>query len=199
LVKNPDGSYTLTLNDCVSSGCWQFFDPEVVIGYDVEVMPDSDGTIPYSVASIQVPTVVGDGLYDLYLCYTGETYCTYDTGVQIQGNGGDTSADIFNVADYLQNLQADDPTVYGELAVDPDGGIDDFALRGIDPSADLDPNSPQNFVIGLLFTPNDQPEPDANIKITPEVTDPPAPVPEPASLALFAGALLLGWRARRRG
>jgi len=154
---------------------------------------DDNQSLTFGIVGIQVPTVVGDGVYDLYLCYVGTTTCDYNTGQQVIANGGDTSKNIFDVVAYLEGLTPDQLSQFG--ITNPEDGISEFALRGIDPGAGLDPNDPLAFVTGLLFTG----VVDGNVLITPEVVDPPDVVPEPASLtALATSLLLLGWRRRRR-
>ena len=202
IQTNPDGSYVVATNNCVTSDCpgngWQFFDPLVAIGYRYQLVPNADNKLDISIVGIQVPTKVGDGIYDLYLCEANTTNCDFNTGQHIIANEDDPTANLFDVVAYLEGLTPDQRAELG--IADPEDGISEFALRGIDPSAALDPNDPVAFITGLLFEGGG----DGNVLITPEVllvsdADPTNDVPEPGSLAAFATSLLLlGWRRRRR-
>jgi hypothetical protein len=74
------------------------------------------------------------------------------------------------------------------------GGLNCFAVRGIEPSAGIDPTNVTAFVTGLTFT-TDGPFTGTMTPIT-------AFVPQPASFLLmvvgFAGVVGISWRARRK-
>jgi hypothetical protein len=195
----PGGPQTYQVADCNSPSCgWEFFDPIVAVGYRYKLVTDDGQNPTFGIVGIQVPTRVGDGVYDIFLCKAGDTtICDIDTGQTVTANDGDPTQNIFDVVAYLEGLTPDQLALLG--ITDPEDGITAFALRGIDPGAGLDPNDPLAFVTGLLFTG----VVDGNVVITPEVVDPPDPsdpaqVPEPASLGILASSLLLFGRRRRR-
>ncbi|MCC5636154.1 PEP-CTERM sorting domain-containing protein [Nostoc sp. CHAB 5844] len=95
-----------------------FIDPPVAIGYDYIV--DSGPNI----ASVLLPTGIGDNLYDLFT-FDSTANDFIDSGIDI--TGGST----YNF--------------------DPDG-VDRFRILGIEPSAGLNPNDTTAFVTGLTFT-----------------------------------------------
>ncbi|BBD59522.1 hypothetical protein NIES2109_23100 [Nostoc sp. HK-01] len=95
-----------------------FIDPPVAIGYDYIV--DSGPNI----ASVILPTGIGDNLYDLFT-FDSTANDFVDSGVDITGGFA------FNFGD---------------------GGVDRFRILGIEPSAGLDPNDITAFVTGLTFT-----------------------------------------------
>lgn len=192
-----NGSYLLPVGSCVDSTCpsngWQFFDPEIAVGFDYALVPTNGNTsLTYGITDIQVSTIVGDGVYQLYLCDAGDPQCDVATGVNLVANGGDTSEDIFDLAAYLETLSPAEDAALG--ISDPALGASRFAIRGIDPSAGLDPDNPEDFVVGLLFAGTV----DGELVITPEVVDPPAPVPEPPGWSILIPALLLALAARRK-
>lgn len=94
-----------------------FIDPPVAIGYDYIV--DSGPNI----ASVILPTGIGDDLYDLFIFDTIANDFV-DSGINISGGSP------FNFA--------------------PEG-VDRFRILGIEPSAGLDPNDITAFVTGLTF------------------------------------------------
>ena len=94
-----------------------FIDPELAVGYDYIV---DNGP---NIASVVLPTGIGDDLYDLFLFDTGLNNYV-DSGLDL--TGGDT----YNFAG---------------------NGVDRFRVLGIEISAGLDPNDPTAFVTGLTF------------------------------------------------
>jgi hypothetical protein len=68
----------------------------------------------------------------------------------------------------------------------PAGGVSEFTVTGIDPSAALDPADTSAFVTGLTFVGNGS----FTGTMTPITEIVAAAVPEPASLALLASGLL---------
>ena len=186
------GGGTLPINGCVTTNCpangWEFFDPKVAVGYDYQLVPNVPGTaLTFGITQIQVSTIIGDDEYQLFLCAAGDSTCDVATGIDIKGNGGVTTDDVFDVTAYLDTLDASELALLG--VTNPNAGIFGFALRGIDPNAGLDPNDPTTFVTGLMFTGDIN----GGLSITPEVLDtttglvtpghdPIVPLPEPSSL-----------------
>ena len=74
----------------------------------------------------------------------------------------------------------------------PTGGVSEFTVTGIDPAADLDPADTSAFVTGLTFVSDGS----FTGTMTP-ITEDVSAVPEPASFALLASALL-GFAVIRR-
>jgi Nidogen-like len=118
-------------------------------------------------SSVLLPTGIGDDLYDLFSFDT--TLGTYvDSGTDIAGGV------VFNFAP---------------------GGVDRFSIRGIETSANLNPNDPTAFVTGLTFANTGN----AVVFQSPVVvnTDSTA-VPEPSEIlgTLVAGGCALALRRR---
>lgn len=114
-----------------------FIDPEYAIGYDYIV--DSGPNFQ----SVELPTNVGDGVYDLWL---------FDTNLQ---EFTDTGTDIFG----------------GQAYDFASGGVDSFRIMGIEIDAMLDPDDPNAFVTGLTFT-NSGPMSMRQVPITASVPEP---------------------------
>jgi hypothetical protein len=193
-----------TSTACAGKNCqnWQFFDPVVAIGYNYELRPnDPASQLTFGITAIKIPTKIGDGKYELYL-YNVITHAYVDVGQEIDAD----PTNSFDVVAYLQSLSAAEDALFG--ISDPEMGLSQFSIRGIDPLAGLDPNDPNAFITGLLFTG----EINGNLFITPlaldtdtgALTDPlpreVSVVPEPHSLSIFSlGLLLLLFGAWRRG
>jgi hypothetical protein len=99
-----------------------WIDPAVAIGYDYHVLSGPN------IASVQLPTGIGDNLYDLHL---------YDSGTGVFSPTPFTSISGGETYDFL-------------TAVTP-LGVDRFRIMGIEPSVGLDPTDPTAFVTGLSF------------------------------------------------
>ncbi|MGH7090565.1 MAG: PEP-CTERM sorting domain-containing protein, partial [Stellaceae bacterium] len=72
------------------------------------------------------------------------------------------------------------------------GGVSEFEITGIDPEAGLDPTDLTAFVTGLTFVS------DGSFTGTMQAIVADAEVPEPGSLAVFAGGLVSFFAVRRR-
>ena len=206
----PNGSETLPIGaGCIGTGCsaahaWQFFDPPVAIGYDYELKPSVPGqNLTFGVTDIMVTTKVGSGVYDLWL-YDVLTH-TYVDASKFARNGQEVTitadptanpSGAFDLVKFLAGLSTQQDKELG--ITDPDLGLSQFSIRGIDPNAGLDPDNPNSFITGLLFTGDIN----GNLFITPLAidsttglpVDPPTDeivLPEPTSLILFATALAL--------
>jgi hypothetical protein len=190
---------------------WQFFDPPVAIGFNYQLNPNTPGqALTFGITEIMPLTSVGTGVYDLWL-YDVATNTWVDSSQFNNGNtvtiDADPSADTsqaFNVVQFLDGLTQQQDQELG--VTDPADGLTQFSLRGIDPSADLNPDDPTDFVTGLLFAGVIN----GDLIITPLAIDsvtglPVDPasfvvsVPEPTTALLLSPALLaFGWWHRRR-
>ena len=94
-----------------------FIDPEVAIGYDYIVNSGPN------ITSVELPTGIGDDLYDLFLFDAGLNDFV-DSGLDLTGG------------------------VSFDFAA---GGVDRFRILGIEISEALDPNDPTAFTTGLTF------------------------------------------------
>jgi hypothetical protein len=112
-------------------------------------------------ASVLLPTGFGDNLFDLFL-WNGSTYA--DSGVDLTGG-----MSYFFAA----------------------GGVDRFEIRGIEPSAGLDPFAVGAFPTGLTFVSDGR----FTGTMTPLVAN---AVPEPSTLLLLGLALCIAISQRRK-
>ena len=94
-----------------------FIDPEVAVGYNYFL--DSGPNI----TSVELPTDIGDGIYDLWL-FNSVLGDFVDSGTDIIGGNPFTFAS---------------------------GGVESFSIRGIEVDAMLDPDDITAFVTGLTF------------------------------------------------
>jgi hypothetical protein len=218
LASAPNGTVMLPIPgagctgaNCAGSNAWQFFDPAVAIGYDYQLKPTiADQPLTFGITNIMVTTKVGSGVYDLWLfdAITGQFIdsSAFSTDGQAITITADPSADpngAFNVVQFLLGLS---PQEDQELGVsNPYLGLSQFSIRGIDPSAGLDPENPNAFITGLLFAGDIN----GNLFITPLAVDsntglpvdpPPREVslPEPTPIVLFATALAIFGLLHRR-
>ena len=201
ISTTPNGAETLPVG---AGRAWQFFDPPVAIGYNYELKPSIPGqSLTFGITDIMVTTKVGSGVYDLWLydvfqnAYVDASKIT-PTGKEVTITADPTAnpSGAFDVLKFLSGLTALQDKELG--ITDPDLGLTQFSLRGIDPSAGLDPENPNSFITGLLFAGDIN----GNLFITPLAVDsktglpvdPPTDeiaLPEPTSLVLFLTALAL--------
>jgi hypothetical protein len=98
--------------------------------------------------------------------------------------------DIYDV--FFQGLSH--TVLAGDQFFFPVGGLASFSVRGIEPSAGLDPTNPLAFITGLTFVSEGQ----FTGIMTPLTLDIPASVPEPSSLVLIlAGLAMVGFIPQR--
>jgi PEP-CTERM motif-containing protein len=201
----PGGSPILPVG-CSGSGCgsnpWRFFDPPVAIGFNYQLQ----STVPnqpltFGITGIMVTSKVGSGVYDLWLYDTLTSTFVDSKNFSSTGEtitiAADPTADpkgAFNVVQFLLSLTPQEEKVLG--ITDPDLGLTEFSLRGIDPAAGLDPEDPNAFITGLTFGG----DVNGDLVITPlavdsatgELVDPPpidVPIPEPSTIAILLSAL----------
>lgn len=115
VVTNDGWQFNFNISDITQP---VFIDPPVTIGYDYIV--DSGPNI----ASVTLPTGIGDNLYDLW---------TFDNTANDYVNSGFT-------------LTGGVPFSFSS------GGVDQFRILGIETSVGLDPDDVNAFVTGLTFT-----------------------------------------------
>jgi hypothetical protein len=201
----PAGGTNPDVLTCVSPECgtgWTYLDPEVAIGYNFQLVPGKTTAASDGVTKISVSTDVGNGQYQFWMLNVAGTWVDM---APIDANPGGISADDFDVVSFLDGLTAAEDTEFG--ITDPADGLTQFSIRGIDPSAGLDPSDPDEFVTGVQFSSPFE----GKVYITPlaldTITDAESysptydpPVPEPPALPVFAAALGLAlmWREVRR-
>jgi hypothetical protein len=159
----PDGTVTLPLSACAGATCnnWVYVDPIVAIGYNYELKPTNPNQpLTFGITDIRAVTKIGNGHYDLFLLdtFTGQ-YVDAKQEIDADPNGS------FSLVHFLQGLTPNQDAEFG--VTDPTRGLTQFSLRGIDPSAGVDPNDPNAFITGLMFLGPI----DGNLFITPLVID----------------------------
>jgi hypothetical protein len=194
---------------------WQFFDPPVAIGFNYQLNPNTPGqALTFGITKIMPLTSVGGGVYDLFLydVLTGQWLDSsqFNNGqtITIDADPSGDTTKSFDVVQFLDGLTSQQDQALG--VTNPDLGLEQFSLRGIDPAADLNPDDPTDFVTGLLFAGIIN----GDLIITPLAIDSttglpvdppswkwdPVSVPEPSSALLLGPAMIaFGWWRRRRG
>ncbi len=176
---------------------------DIAIGYDFSLLPNEMTSPSVGVTDIDVSTLVGNGDYQFFLR-------------DLAGNWIDVAAidagQNFSVVNTLASLSPLADRMFG--ITDPSDGLTDFLIRGLSPSAALDPTDTSAFDANLGFSDT----PAGDVEITPVVldtvteVDPPGtgfmesfgalgaadPVVEPSSISIFAAGLLGVGLLRRR-
>jgi hypothetical protein len=167
------------------------------VGYNYQLL--QTGT-SIGVTDIRVSTKVGNGQYQLYLQTINGIWVDV---AAIDANPDGITADDFDVVAFLETLNQQQDQEFG--ITDAADGLTEFSIRGIDPSADLDPTDPTAFISGLQFTDTF----DGDVLITPleldtaTGSDPTGAsfleaIPEPPALPLFGLSLVLTFLTRRQ-
>lgn len=121
--------------------------------------------------TVVIPNAYGDGSFDLFL---------FDSSGYV-----DSGADLTT------------GTVLDFAALGFADGVARFSIRGIETSANVDPNDPTGFVTGLTFSADGT----TDFSMTPITFDtdaPTTPTPEPGTLVLLAAGLAAIGAARHR-
>jgi hypothetical protein len=163
--------------------------------------PQLGGNLPPNIA---LPMVDANGVYHFNVGKVGPDFVTfidpaiavgyiYDTGVGDPNFASvilpDVGGGVFDLS-YLSTMVVVDAGVQYFF---PAGGVSEFTVTGIDPSADLDPADTSAFVTGLTFVSDGS----FTGTMTP-ITEILSATPEPAMLTLLASSLLGFGLIRRR-
>jgi hypothetical protein len=202
-ATTPGGTAVLPIASTGNKGnSWEFFDPPVAVGYDYALEPTMPGdSLTFGIAGIMVTTKVGSGEYDLWLydVLTGQfvnssNFTKNHQPIMIAADPTADPSGAFDVVSFLLGLNKHQDRELG--VTNPNLGLKEFSLRGIAPSAGLNPDDPNAFITGLLFAGTI----DGSLLITPlaidsttgQPVDPPTfdqTIPEPAGAALMFAAL----------
>ena len=202
MPNNPSATGPNILPIPKGANGWTYFDPLVAIGYNYQLQASNPGSpLTFGITDIRAVTQIGTGQYQLFL-FDVLSNSFVDVGQQILAGANSD----FDVVAYLKTLNQAQDAEFG--IIDPNAGLTQFSLRGIDPSAGLDPNDPNAFITGLMFdgtingilaitpleldtsTGND---PDGTTRLV-NLT-----VPEPGTMTVFGlGLLGMAWLRRRR-
>ena len=149
-----------------------WFDPEVAIGFDYEILSGSN------FASITAPVGFGDDIYDLFLINPATSL--YELIATLEGGIA------FNILSF---------DIFGGLLSD---GVDQFRIAGIETGANVIPDDALGFPTGMTFVANsDGSFSDVSFSMTPLIESIGA-VPEPTAFILvILGGLSLGFYSRR--
>lgn len=185
-------------NPTICGKLWTYFDPLVAVGYNYQLLPNGASSI--GVTDIRVSTKIGNGQYQLYLQTINGIWIDV---AAIDANPDGITADDFDVVAFLETLNQQQDQEFG--ITDAADGLTEFSIRGIDPSADLDPTDPTAFISGLQFSDTF----DGDVLITPleldtaTGSDPTGAsfleaILEPPALPLFGLSLVLTFLTRRQ-
>jgi hypothetical protein len=200
LMPQSSGPNSPDLLACSYPNCgkqWTYFDPLVAVGYNYQLLPNGTSV---GVTDIRVSTKIGNGQYQLYLQTINGIWIDV---AAIDANPNGITADDFDVVAFLETLDQQQDQEFG--ITDAADGLTEFSIRGIDPSADLDPTDPTAFISGLQFSDTF----DGDVLITPleldtsTGSDPTGAsfleaIPEPPALPLFGLSLVLTFLTRRQ-
>jgi hypothetical protein len=195
VIETRDGTSNISSNANILTRSTSYFD----------FTPELGSTTP---ANIALPMVDGStGIYYFDVGSVGPSSITfidpaiavgyiYETGAGDPNFASvllpDVGGGIFELLYGLTSVTLDAGIQY----FFPAGGVSEFTVTGIDPSADLDPANTSAFVTGLTFVDDGS----FTGTMTP-ITENVSSVPEPASFVLLASNIvgfgLMRWRRKR--